>query len=1129
MAAPKKPVVEMQPQEQQPDEIAKLRQEVKRLQNYLIHMSVQLSSFVPPAPVAREKGNSMQPFLVLMERRFRKMAPPQELWGDELGKYLDEDALQCWMDLKQSGMDMTDWPLIKQELIRCVCPIDRATLIYPMADNKWKGDHNTYTANFSRIAARGSQLSAEELAGCFLKNIPSELRWAVTQREMVCYQCKGKGHMAKNCLTGDPSSRKSGEASRNCGVATEPNAIAVSPQWAEKLIHKEQGAPADEQGPTACRTLSAERKTAAQAPAGNGEVTRNTDNSREVNVGVPIEDRQSVTNVELPPWWRELVASDGSKKEGMLCSASTPAVLPVGVVGRSLGPVPYDIVLGLDWLTKHKLSWYFHSDNLKTYLDGRWCELPLVRVHMDKRTEDDNPVASKRTPAEQPIPEEQQGALCCTIISHDNTQAQEVPPTPVVDIAHATDDEASPWHTAELEFTLFHEWMQLSESQDLPQEIREVLQTHIHVFPDSLPPGLPPKRPHDHYTLLAPGKFPTKSALYRMTPDQLRFHKQEIAKLSAHGWISPTYSPIWAPTIMVDKRDDGTGERQMRMGFNYQALNALGLPTHAALLQKVLSVFLTNRFYPKFRKCQFARQELTYLGYAISAEGIKPAAGKIEAIRMWPEVLENETQVRQFLGTVNYCRMFMGPDYADISRPLVTLTCKDTPFHWIDAHTHAVRQLKQRLIDYTTLQVPDTSKPFELYNDTSGYAIGGVLEQAGQPVGFVSQAMPTVQQKYSIYDQELLALFAALDKRSHLLRVAKVTAFTDHQALTHLRQLQTSKPFRGRTARWLDFLAEFPDLTIAYLEGARNTVADALSRLPCHSSSQSSPVPSPSPPLFSESSAPLLLAPAHPYPAHHPRRTQDNESLPDDNEPSDILPVQPADSEILDWPAAYAKCPIFRASYTTAVQTVGHREQKKTLLSLSKLYYWPGMRTYTNAYVESCTQCQLGYNTTSHVSTELSPFEVTIGENPLTAADLDVVGALSPTLTPPMTKLFYQLCDRPQSHILKAKCQQKQYADTHRREVEHALVPDRPRAPEQEPQEAVVGWPPTRDVAGKPKDPYEVGYIMEQRGSGDEAHYLVKWRASPEDRATWEPASHFGGCRALLRAWQRLQRNRRPP
>ena len=62
-----------------------------------------------------------------------------------------------------------------------------------------------------------------------------------------------------------------------------------------------------------------------------------------------------------------------------------------------VGPVPYDIVLGLDWLTRHKVSWYFQSDKLRTYLDGKWCELPLMSTHMDKRTEDDNQVTPKRT------------------------------------------------------------------------------------------------------------------------------------------------------------------------------------------------------------------------------------------------------------------------------------------------------------------------------------------------------------------------------------------------------------------------------------------------------------------------------------------------------------------------------------------------------------------------------------------------------------------------------------------------------------------------------------------------------------------------------------------------------------
>ncbi|CDI81764.1 hypothetical protein EPH_0048900 [Eimeria praecox] len=59
------------------------------------------------------------------------------------------------------------------------------------------------------------------------------------------------------------------------------------------------------------------------------------------------------------------------------------------------------------------------------------------------------------------------------------------------------------------------------------------------------------------------------------------------------------------------------------------------------------------------------------------------------------------------------------------------------------------------------------------------------------------------------------------------------------------------------------------------------------------------------------------------------------------------------------------------------------------------------------------------------------------------------------------------------------------------------LVPDRPHARELELQEAVMGWPPTRDVAGSRTDQYEVDCIMDQRESGDEAHYLLPPASRP--------------------------------
>ncbi|CDI81420.1 hypothetical protein EAH_00021610 [Eimeria acervulina] len=355
----------MEPQGEQSEEIAELKRQIEWLQDCLYQMNEQRSA--TPAPsIPREMGNNMEPFLTLIERRFRKMGLPPELWGDELGKYIDEDALRCWTELQRSGTDMTDWSLVKQELIKDFCTVNRATLIYQMAANKWTGNCSAYSANFSRITARGIQLPAEDLVGYFLTNIPAELRWAVTQQgtiqfsnwraasnalaaiaapwgaaqdefrrrerefqlslagraaefprgpastgirrytqasgdrtEMICFQCKGKGHTAKNCPTGDPKLRKPGETCRNCGgMSHYARECRTSGQ---KPIHKEQGAPVDDEGPPACRKLSAERRTAAQAPSGSREVALDTENSREVNDGASLEDSQSVTNVELPP------------------------------------------------------------------------------------------------------------------------------------------------------------------------------------------------------------------------------------------------------------------------------------------------------------------------------------------------------------------------------------------------------------------------------------------------------------------------------------------------------------------------------------------------------------------------------------------------------------------------------------------------------------------------------------------------------------------------------------------------------------------------------------------------------------------------------------------------------------
>ena len=82
--------------------------------------------------------------------------------------------------------------------------------------------------------------------------------------------------------------------------------------------------------------------------------------------------------------------------------------------------------------------------------------------------------------------------------------------------------------------------------------------------------------------------------------------------------------------------------------------------SHAKLLDRVLQTLKDNKMYHKLSKCDFGSNAIDYLGYRVSSEGITPSQDKVKATAVWPEELGNDNQVKQILGTPNYCRMRYG-------------------------------------------------------------------------------------------------------------------------------------------------------------------------------------------------------------------------------------------------------------------------------------------------------------------------------------------------------------------------------------------------------------------------------------------------------------------------------------
>src|SRR5260221_9277377 len=93
-------------------------------------------------------------------------------------------------------------------------------------------------------------------------------------------------------------------------------------------------------------------------------------------------------------------------------------------------------------------------------------------------------------------------------------------------------------------------------------------------------------------------------------------------------------------------------------------------------------------------KCEFDKSEVQYLGYIISADGIKMNPQKLATIVDWPEP-SSVKELQSFLGFTNFYRRFID-HYARICLPLNVLTKKNTSFIFsADAHS-AFNMLKQK-------------------------------------------------------------------------------------------------------------------------------------------------------------------------------------------------------------------------------------------------------------------------------------------------------------------------------------------------------------------------------------------------------------------------------------------------
>lgn len=249
-------------------------------------------------------------------------------------------------------------------------------------------------------------------------------------------------------------------------------------------------------------------------------------------------------------------------------------------------------------------------------------------------------------------------------------------------------------------------------------------------------------------------------------------------------------------------------------------------------LKFILQLLSNANLTLNLAKCEFLSDKIDYLGYEISALGIRPGDKKIQSVQDFPRPI-NQHCVRQFLGLVSYFRKFI-QNFAQIAHPLNCLLKKDVDFHWSDEQEQAFVSLKERLVDRPVLAVYDPFAETELHTDASRIGIGGILlqrsnpKEAFRPVAYYSRQTSPEEKNFHSYELETLAVVCSLKKFRVYLLGRDFKIITDCAAL---RSTFVKRDLIPRIARWWLLIQEF-QCTIEYRPGAKMSHVDALSRNP---------------------------------------------------------------------------------------------------------------------------------------------------------------------------------------------------------------------------------------------------------------------------------------------------------
>jgi hypothetical protein len=221
---------------------------------------------------------------------------------------------------------------------------------------------------------------------------------------------------------------------------------------------------------------------------------------------------------------------------------------------------------------------------------------------------------------------------------------------------------------------------------------------------------------------------------------------------------------------------------------------------HLAVLEKLFEWLLKNHLKVNLEKCVFGNQEVSYLGFTLTLEGIKPGRNKLQAIKD-AEPPTTIKMVRSFVGLCNFFRTHI-EDFVDIAAPLFKVKRKDSGYKSVISGCSACLQNLAEAYFQPSYGFSQGRSSITFDHGCShrncrhSGRFGTILTQIDNQgnhyaISFASHHLKDHEKNYSPFLLEVAAAIWGMDIFNEYLRGKQFILFTDHKPLEKLGHLHT--------------------------------------------------------------------------------------------------------------------------------------------------------------------------------------------------------------------------------------------------------------------------------------------------------------------------------------------------